>query len=79
MFKGKFPDITQAQILAALTWISTQAVAAGWVNNDQAQHWLQVGSTILAAVWVLGDALLRGFRNINDAIKHKNTPAPPTA
>lgn len=77
MFKGNMPNITQAQILAALTWIATQAVAAGWVNNDQAQHWLQLGSTILASVWVLGDALLRGFRNIRVAMEAKAGVTPP--
>lgn len=77
MFKGKMPDITPAQVIAALTWIAAQAVAAGWVNNDQAQHWLQLGSTIVASVWVLGDAILRGFRNIRVAAETKAGVVPP--
>jgi hypothetical protein len=78
MFKGKMPDITAAQVIAALTWVAAQAVAAGWVNNDQAQHWLQVGSTIVASVWLLGDVLLRGARNIRVASEAKAgiTPTP---
>lgn len=64
-FKGKMPDITQSQVLAALVWVVAQAVAAGWIDNDQAQHWVQLGSTILASVWILADTLLRGFRNMN--------------
>lgn len=67
MFSGHMPNITQAQILAALTWVASQAVAAGWVNNDQSQHWLQLGSTIVTSAWVIADALLRGFRNIRAA------------
>lgn len=67
--KGNMPDITAAQIIAALTWVAAQAVAAGWVNNDDAQHWLQLGSTIVTAVWIIGDALLRGARNIGNAAR----------
>lgn len=74
MLTGKFPDITAAQLIAALTWVISQAVATGWVNNDDAQHWIQLGSTIIAAAWVIGDAILRGFRNINAA---KNAPVSP--
>jgi hypothetical protein len=76
MFKGKFPDITAAQVIAALTWVAAQAVAAGWVNNDDAQHWLQLGSTIVASAWIVGDTLLRGFRNIREAWESKPTPPP---
>ena len=71
MFGGKTPDVTQAQILAALTWVASQAVAAGWVDNNQSQHWLQLGSTIVTAVWVVADAVLRGFRNIRAAAEAK--------
>ena len=67
MFTGHMPDITPAQLIAALTWIGAQAVAAGWINNDQSQHWVQLGSTIISAAWVIGDAVLRGFRNVRKA------------
>jgi hypothetical protein len=67
--KGRMPDITQSQVLAAIVWVVSQAVAVGWINNDQAQHWVQLGSTILASVWIIADTLLRGFRNMNEAKK----------
>jgi hypothetical protein len=77
MFSGHLPDITPAQLIAALSWVAAQAVAAGWVNNDQSQHWLQLGSTIISAVWIVGDAALRGFRNIRKAAEAKaGTPTP---
>lgn len=68
--KGRMPNITQSQITAAIIWVAAQAVAAGWINNDQAQHWVQLGSTILASVWILADTLLRGARNISEASKN---------
>jgi hypothetical protein len=67
MFKGHMPDITPAQLVAAITWVAAQAVAAGWINNDQSQHWVQLSSTIVTAVWIAGDAILRGFRNVRKA------------
>lgn len=62
MFGGKFPDITQAQVLALATWIIAQAVAYGWIDNEQSQLVLSAGATILAAAWKLADSLLRGNR-----------------
>lgn len=80
MFKGKMPDITQAQLLAALTWIVSQAVATGWVNSDVGQKWLQIGSSVIAAAWVIGDAILRSFRNIAAAKQgtHPTGVTPPS-
>ncbi len=83
MFKGKMPDITQAQLLAALTWIVSQAVATGWVDSNIGQKWLQIGSSVIAAAWVIGDAILRSFRNIAAARAGvhpaNNPPTPPQA
>ena len=79
MFKGRFPDITAAQVIAALTWVAAQAVAAGWVDNDAAQHWLQLGSTIVASVWLVADVLLRGSRNIRAASEANAGIIPPPA
>lgn len=59
----KMPDITLAQLTAALAWIVAQAVATGLVDNDQAQLILQVGSTGLSAVWVIADAIIRNGRS----------------
>lgn len=63
MFGGlKTPDITQAQILSALTWFAGQAVAIGLVDNDTAQWVLQLTTTALTAGWVLADSVIRHGR-----------------
>lgn len=73
MFKGNMPDLTPAQLIAALTWIGSQAVAAGWIDNAHSQHWVQLGSTIISSAWIAGDAILRGFRNVRKAAEAKAT------
>jgi hypothetical protein len=45
-----------------LVWIVAQAVALGYVDADTGAVALQATSTILAGLWVLGDAWLRGRR-----------------
>lgn len=65
MFGGKTPDITSAQALAVATWVATQAVAWGWISNDQGQVLLSAGATIVAAAWKIADAFLRGKRADN--------------
>jgi hypothetical protein len=62
MFRGKQPDITPGQIAALITWLVMQAVAFGWVDNDQAQVLISGGSTVVVAAWKVADALLRGNR-----------------
>lgn len=62
MFSGHTPVITQAQLVAVLGWIVAQAVAFGWVDNDQAQVLLSSGATVVAVAWKLADAFLRGKR-----------------
>lgn len=62
MFGGKTPDITAGQIGALLTFVVGQAVAWGWVTNDQAQQIIAIGSIVVAAVWKLADADLRANR-----------------
>lgn len=62
MFGGKMPDITPGQIAAVLTFVVTQLVAYGIVNNDQAQAVISAGGVIIPAVWTLADAWLRGAR-----------------
>lgn len=62
IFGGKMPNITQAQIIAALTWVAAQAVSAGWVDDNTSQKWLSIGSSIISGVWILGDAILRAHR-----------------
>lgn len=62
MFGGKTPVVTQAQIAAVITFIVTQIVAFGWVDNDQAQVLISAGGTLVAVAWKLADAFLRGSR-----------------
>lgn len=59
----KLPDITPAQLLAALTWVVTQVIALGWVNNDTGQWVLQIAGTAIPFVWMLADSIIRHGRN----------------
>lgn len=63
MFGGIRPDITPAQLLAALTWVVAQAVAFGWLDGKSSQVILAVGATVLAAAWKIADAIIRNGRN----------------
>lgn len=68
---GNMPDITLAQVLAGLSWISTQAVAAGLVDNEREKRYLFIGSTIVSATWMIGDVILRAARNIRHGMEAK--------
>ena len=59
---GATPDVTAAQIGAVLTFVAGQAVAWGWITDAKAQVLVSAGSTIIASVWKLADAFLRGSR-----------------
>ena len=59
----KTPDLTQAQLLAALTWVASQAVANAWIDPGTGKTIVQIGGVVIAAVWILGDTLLRQARN----------------
>lgn len=58
----KFPDITPAQILAVVTFLVAQLVSYGVIDGTAQQAILSAAGTILPAVWVLADSLLRGKR-----------------
>jgi hypothetical protein len=60
---GKRPDITPAQLVAALTWVVAQAVAFGWLDTQRSQVILSVGATVIAAAWKVADAIIRNGRN----------------
>jgi hypothetical protein len=62
MLTGKTPSITPAQIAAILTFVVGQLVAFGVVDKTKEQVLISAGSTIVAAVWKLADAYLRGQR-----------------
>jgi hypothetical protein len=57
------PDVTLAQLVAALTWVLSQAVAMGFIDSNQSALALQVASTVLTAAWVIGDAIIRNGRS----------------
>jgi hypothetical protein len=65
MFGGKLPSITPAQLMAIAKWAAANAVAWGWISNNQGQILLSSGATIVAAAIVIADAFLRGKRNDN--------------
>ena len=58
----KLPDITQAQIISALGWIVAQAVGMGLIDSTTEKLALQIGASVIALGWMVGDALLRGRR-----------------
>jgi hypothetical protein len=61
--KPKRPDITQAQIVSIAAWIISQAVAWGWIDNEESKLALSAASSLIAVGWMIADAYLRGKRN----------------
>jgi hypothetical protein len=59
----KMPDITQAQILAAIQWVIAQLVSWTWINNDTGQIVISASSSFVSFAWIVADAFLRGKRN----------------
>jgi len=59
---GTMPDLTPAQLVAALTWVVAQAVAFGWLDTRYSQVILSVGSTVIVAAWKIADAIIRNGR-----------------
>lgn len=68
------PKITPVTILAALTWVASQAVAYGWLKHGPDQQTLSGAATLLALGVTWADAHLRGKRAIAHAIL--NAPVP---
>lgn len=62
MFGLQTPDITLAQIVAAVTWVVGQAVAMGVVDGNTSQYILQIAVTAISAAWVIGDSIIRHGR-----------------
>ncbi len=56
------PDVTKAQILAIVQWIASQAVALGYLDANQAGRWVQIGSTVVLALLMISDAIIRHGR-----------------
>jgi hypothetical protein len=57
------PDITLAQVLAAVTWLVSQVVAWGWIDNATGQWVLSLAGTLLPGLWMIGDAIIRHGRS----------------
>lgn len=57
------PDITLAQILAAITWVVGQLVTMGVVDNAQSQFILSLSTTAITAAWVIADSVIRHGRS----------------
>lgn len=74
MLKGLRPDLTPAQLVAVVSWIVAQAVAYGYLDARYQQLAVSIGATVLASVWHLADAHLRGKRNMAQAISGTTTP-----
>lgn len=70
LFGGRFPDVTKVQVLAILGWVGAQAVAFGWVSNQNEKLYLSLGGTVLFSVWKLADAIIRNGRNHNPTVGH---------
>jgi len=75
-FSGTMPDLTPAQLVAALTWVVAQAVAFGYLDTQRSQLVLSVGSTVIAAAWKIADAIIRNGRAKAMAVK-ATAPEPP--
>ncbi len=68
---GKFatPDITMAQVAAALTAIITQVVAWGWISDTQGQQLVSIAGLVLPPALVIADAVIRHGRATGSANK----------
>lgn len=75
-FSGTMPDITPAQLVAALAWVVAQAVAFGYLDTQRSQLVLSVGSTVITAAWKIADAIIRQGRSKALAVR-ETAPTPP--
>lgn len=58
----KLPDVTLAQLLAAFTWIVGTLVNMGVTDNETSKVIIEIGVTVIAAAWKVGDAIIRNGR-----------------
>jgi hypothetical protein len=56
------PNVTQAQILALITFAAGQAVSFGLLDQSQEQLMVSIGSIVVAAAWKIADAIIRNGR-----------------
>lgn len=57
------PDITLAQVAAAITWIAGQVVIMGVADENTTKAVLSIALTVLSATWMVGDAIIRNGRS----------------
>ncbi len=60
------PDITPAQLVAAVSAIIAQAVAFGLLDAGRAQSLVSVAGIIVPAIWTLADAWIRHGRAVGN-------------
>ena len=78
------PDITPAQIVAAVSAIVGLFVSQGLIDNNRAQIITGVASIVLPLIWVAADAVIRHGRARAFTVPPKGvvaedeTPAPAT-
>lgn len=59
----KTPDITLAQILAAISAIASQAVALSVLSPGTEQYIVQIAGIVIPTIWTLVDAVIRHGRS----------------
>lgn len=74
---GKMPDITPAQVMAVIIFITSQAVAWGWMSNATNQKFLATCGTVVAVVLKIVDSYLRSSRVKVLAAAGHFPPGPP--
>lgn len=63
MFGGKMPDITPAQVIAAITWVCAQAVTMGLADQETTKVAVSTASTAVTGIWFIADAWIKHSRN----------------
>lgn len=58
----KTPDITPAQVIAAITFIVAQIVARGLMDNETGQLVVQIAGAVVPVAWMVADAIIRHGR-----------------
>jgi hypothetical protein len=71
------PNITQAQILAIVTFVAGQAVAFGLIDSKREQLVISIGSIAISAAWKIADAIIRNGRAQIGAAQIANGSAQP--
>jgi hypothetical protein len=63
MFSGKMPDITPAQVIAAIQWVATQAITMGLADQETTKVLVSTASTAVTGLWFIADAWIKHSRN----------------